>query len=192
MENNSAQQKMIVDIEEINKQEGQIYINDRNGSEGWFQVVYPANVNFCKLGEANITMSNGVITYARSTQASQPQVQQAQRQYPQRNNYQKPQYQPKTYQHKQITQGNDYKPKEECYYEETEVLFEGVGFVESQKIVEDLKKQGKWVFYVQRLSRYGDFKEDEKGVTHYMYDVAVGIKEKRQGKRPEGPQEEYI
>lgn len=197
MENTQAQgQKMNVTIEEVNKETNEIYINDGNGNEGFFQVIAPASINYCKVGPASITLKNGFITYCRNESSGQPNNSGYKKPY--QSQYSKPAYTPypkKEYTPRPFTQGNEYKPKEECYYEETELLFERVGFIESGKIVEDLKKR-KWVFYVQRLPRYGDFleskEEGEDKMIHYTYDVAIGIREKRLGKRPEGTQEEYI
>jgi hypothetical protein len=183
MQNEIQPVKMMgIMIEEVNPQSNEIYINDGQGNEGWFPVKHPANIKWIKQGKADITLTNNAITYCRNESQGQSKP------------FNKPSYggfsrQSTPYQSKPFTQGNNYTPKEECYYEESEILFEGVGFIESQKIVEDLKKQGKWVFYVQRLPRFGDFTEDENKVTHYKYDVAIGIKEKKLGKRPDGPQE---
>lgn len=187
---NNLGQKMEVTIEEVSKDSNEIYINDGQGNEGWFPIKSPASIQYCKTGKASITLTNNAITYCRNVSQGNSTF---------KKPYQHPQYSKPNYggfrsstQSNPIQPANEYKPKEECYYEESEILFERVGFIESQKIVEDLKKQGKWVFYVQRLPRYGDFTEGEDKMTHYYYDIAIGIKEKKLGKRPENITEEII
>jgi hypothetical protein len=191
---NNFGQKMEVTVEEVSKDSNEIYINDGQGNEGWFPVREPAKIQYCKTGKASITITNNTITFCKSLDNNNVNHSNTYSK-PYQKPYSKPNYGGfrSSNQSNPIQPANQYKPKEECYYEESEILFEGVGFIESQKIVEDLKKQGKWVFYVQRLPRYGDFAEGEDKVTHYKYDIAIGIKEKRLGKRPENqPQEEFL
>jgi len=190
---NTQGQKMKVTIEEVNSASNEVYINDGQGNEGYFPVRQPANIRYIRQGECDITLLNGAIVYARNTSQGQSNFRKPFQGNPNYGGFRSSTQSNPMKQNTFYKPANEYKPKEECYYEESEILFEGVGFIESQKIVEDLKKQGKWVFYVQRLPRYGDFTEGEDKVTHYKYDVAIGIKEKRLGKRPENqPQEEFL
>lgn len=64
--NQNQGQKMEVTVEEVNKDSNEIYINDGQGSEGWFPVREPAKIQYCKTGKASITLTNGTITFCKS------------------------------------------------------------------------------------------------------------------------------
>lgn len=61
--------KMIVDVIEISRDANEILINDRQGTEDWVPIKAPADIKWIKLGECDVTLSEGAITYARNTSA---------------------------------------------------------------------------------------------------------------------------
>ena len=65
MENNK--QSLKVKIEEVSQDSNEIYVNDGKGIEGWFPIKAPAQIKFCKVGDASITIENGAIVYARNS-----------------------------------------------------------------------------------------------------------------------------
>jgi hypothetical protein len=101
-------QKLTVKIEEVSIDSNEIYINDGQGDEGWFPIKAPAQIRFCKVGEASVTIEEGAITYARNT--SQGQSNGNRGSYPNKpyNSYPKKEYKQYT-QSNPIVPGNQYK-----------------------------------------------------------------------------------
>lgn len=66
METQNKGQRMEVTVEEVSKDSNEIYINDGQGNEGWFPVKQPADIKWCKIGKASITLTNNAITFCKS------------------------------------------------------------------------------------------------------------------------------
>lgn len=187
---NNGRMNMQVTIQQVDKEASRIYINNFQGLEGWYPVVQPVNMRYCNPGKANITIFNGDIVYCKNLEPkggnSRPPAQFYGNNNPNSPSttnkpYNTPRYNQGT-QWNKFTPANKYTPKEEFYYDESEVIFERVTPEESKILAEDLKKQGKWVFYIQRLPRYGDI-ETVGDKTIYYLDVFIGIKTKKRGTR---------
>ena len=67
--------KTKVIIEEISKENNEVYIKSEQG-EGWFMIKQPANIQWAKIGEADVTIVGNAINYLRSTSAGPVQKKQ--------------------------------------------------------------------------------------------------------------------
>ena len=59
-------QTLEVTVEEVNKEQSEVYVTTEEGQSNWLKIVGPADVKWAKIGKATCTIQGGQITYLKS------------------------------------------------------------------------------------------------------------------------------